>query len=414
MKIRVGLIGVAGYGKNHLHSLRDCTDQGLCSIEAAVIRNSESPEVKETIDQFIQEGIRIYPSFTELIENEKDQCDLISIPCGIHEHAPMSIAAMNSGFHVLCEKPAAGTAEEVSAMADTQRDTGKLLAVGYQNIFSPSIQKIKRMAIEETLGKLISAKSFALWPRSESYYSRNSWAGKQFFQGKMINDSPIQNAVAHYLHILLYISGETMSSASEPASVYGENYRAQDIESADTQCIRVTTTSGKKLFFIASHACTEKEGPVTEFRFEKGLVTWEMDGLTKVFDLERKEIGRFDNAGVNIHLEVYRNTFQAVNGGPQPLCTIHNAGSHVICSNLCFQSSRGIHQIPEQYLKHQEDADDFYNKMVNSSSIQSSGDRNTCIPGIDEIVHTMFREDRCFSEMDLPWAVPSKIVTLDR
>src|SRR5690606_35584330 len=137
------------------------------------------------------------------------------------------------GFHVLCEKPAAGNHGEALEMQRAARETGKILAIGYQNMYTPTVRRIKELTLEGrrggALGRLLTATCSARWPRGASYYGRNAWAGRLAVSGREIFDSPVQNALAHYLQDMLFIAGPDARTCATPVRLYGENYRAKSI-----------------------------------------------------------------------------------------------------------------------------------------------------------------------------------------
>ena len=59
---------------------------------------------------------------------EKEQLDIISVAVPNDQHKPLTIAALESGANVLCEKPMALNAQEAQEMLDTAKRLGKKLA----------------------------------------------------------------------------------------------------------------------------------------------------------------------------------------------------------------------------------------------------------------------------------------------
>jgi len=273
-RINIGLIGAGGYAAFHLKLIRQFSKKGVCQLKAVAIRNSTDPKYKKIRDELSSDGITIYPTYQDLYKKEKNKIHLIIIPCGIDQHAELSVQALQYGYHVFCEKPVSGTIEEAFYMQQVQKNTGKMLIIGYQNIFSPSIQHIKEIRMNRELGELIKAKTMGAWPRSSVYYKRNKWAGKVEFNGKKIFDSPAQNGFAHFLNNMLYIAGEEKHTSAYPETIYSENYRAKDIESADTQYLYIKTLNQIEIYFMVTHACLQIFHPVTEYIFEKGKIIW--------------------------------------------------------------------------------------------------------------------------------------------
>jgi predicted dehydrogenase len=85
---------------------------------------------------------------------EDGEVDAVSVCTPNYTHAPIAIACLNAGKHVLCEKPAAlnySQALEMKAAADR---SGKMLNIGVVNRFNTAVNQIKRMIDEGELGKV--------------------------------------------------------------------------------------------------------------------------------------------------------------------------------------------------------------------------------------------------------------------
>lgn len=405
-KIKVGIIGVGGFAQNHLRAIAGCSD--LCDLKAAVIRDQDRAQFVETEKEMAKTGVTIYRDYQRMFEREQGQIQLVAIPVGIHQHAELSIRALQQGYHVVCEKPAAGSIAQTRLMLAAQGETGNILAIGYQDIFSHSIQRIKALRLAGELGRLKSARCFALWPRSSAYYERNPWAGKFVYKGKKIQDSPIQNAVSHFLNAMLYVAGDAPDDSALPREIVGENYRAKDMESADTQAIRVVTRNGVNIYFVTSHAVEQVQGPIAEYLFEKGRVHWEFSGQTHVYRFTgAAEVLRetFDNQGKNIHTLVFRNTLEAILNGGQPLSTIHNAYAHTVCVENSFLSSKGSVKIPTSWTRRiKPDKEEYGDLKVDERTY------SIVVNGLEDTIRKMYRDSAMFFEAGVPWAIESGTV----
>lgn len=78
--------------------------------------------------------------------------DVVSLTTPNQFHPEMAIAALEAGKHLWCEKPMAPAFGEAEAMQAAARRSGKVAALGYNYIQSPSIRYIKRMLAEGTIG----------------------------------------------------------------------------------------------------------------------------------------------------------------------------------------------------------------------------------------------------------------------
>lgn len=238
--------------------------------------------------------------------------------------------------------------------AAAERVTG-FAAVGYQWSFSEPMQALKSDILAGRLGRPLRLKSLVCWPRPESYYTRNNWAGRiALADGTRVLDSPATNAAAHFLHNMIYILGDTPQASASLREVSPEPYRVNDIENYDTVALRCRTADGVDIFFYATHAAQREVGPLLEYQFEEGVVrmaeeegnrlvaTWR-DGRVRdyghVFDSYHGLIGKL------------RHCLAALDGGPPPSCTIDSALSHVICVNGAQRQSEEIPTIPEVFIE---------------------------------------------------------------
>ena len=355
--IKIGLIGVGGYGKIHLDAIRSCEAQQLCTLKAVAIR---SPEKYLTRAKELQaQGVKIYSSYEDMLLQEQGRLDLLVIPTGIAQHAEQSIAALEHGFHVLCEKPVAGIVEEAVRMKQAKDQSGKILAIGYQDIVSPTIQRINTITQEQSLGKLLSAKTMGLFPRDSSYYGRNNWAGKMEVNGVKIFDSPLQNPGAHNLNNMLYIAGSGRYDSAFPVEVYGENYRANKIEAADTQFIRIRTDNNIPIVMMVSFATEKRLPPFSEFFYKHGKISWQRDpnGKTQIYSKQEKAyalIEELDNGDIPLTERLLIDVIDAIHKTRKSLANIDNSLQHTLCINGLFESSPEITEIDERFILHKE------------------------------------------------------------
>jgi predicted dehydrogenase len=289
-------------------------------------------------------------------------------------------------------------------MMQARDSSGKILAIGFQYIASPSIQRIKKLTLAKSLGALISAKSYAGLPRTDQYFRRNYWSGKLCVNGKPIYDSPIQNATAHFLNNMLYIAGESKHESAVPREIYGENYRANDIDSPDTQFIRVITTNRIMITFFASHAVGTVIDPKMELSYERGKVIWHRNGQTEVLHKKNSEYTvreEFADGDVSIRDELFRDVIDSVRENRRPLVDIDNSWQHTACVEKLFETGE-IVTIDNKYLETLEVEKQFYKSMDTKASEKP---QLTVIKGLESLMESMYVEENSFYEQGVPWAV---------
>jgi predicted dehydrogenase len=244
--------------------------------------NSDNPAVKllyavepdqvtnaERIAEAREHGVRVFSDYKDLLATE---VEAIWLPVPIDLHRRFTEMAVAAGKAVMCEKPAAGSVDDVDAMM-AARDRAKVpVAIGFQHIYDPAISEVKRRILRGDIGKILSVTLHACWPRDERYYLRNNWAGKYKRGDTWVLDSPANNALAHFINLGLYFLGSKPSESAVPLSIETELYRAKPIETYDTVAMRLHLPGGATLLALLTHACRQTVDPVVEITGERGSV----------------------------------------------------------------------------------------------------------------------------------------------
>lgn len=130
-----------------------------------------------------------------------DRPDLVLVAAPPAVHAAMSIAAMEAGAWVLCEKPLCASLAEFDRIAEAERKTGRYTACVFQQRFASSTAHLRRLAAEGLLGRPLVAVCHTLWYRDSNYYAvpwRGKWATE--FGGPTMGLGI--HAMDHLLHLL--------------------------------------------------------------------------------------------------------------------------------------------------------------------------------------------------------------------
>jgi predicted dehydrogenase len=103
--------------------------------------------------------------------------DLVLVATPPSQHGPMSIAAMEAGAWVLCEKPLCGSLAELDRIQEVERRTGCHTACVFQMRFASSNAHLKRIAAAGQLGRPLVGVCNTLWYRDAAYYAI-PWRGR--------------------------------------------------------------------------------------------------------------------------------------------------------------------------------------------------------------------------------------------
>ena len=145
-KIRVGIIGTGGIASAHVKPYlkrKDVEVVALCDIV---------PGKAEAFNKRYEVNAVCYLDHIEMLE--KEDLDAVSVCTYNAQHAVPTINALKRGVNVLCEKPFAVTIDECVAMMRAEKESGKILSIGFQPRFDKNMQQIKRIVQSGELGRI--------------------------------------------------------------------------------------------------------------------------------------------------------------------------------------------------------------------------------------------------------------------
>jgi len=384
MKPRTALIGVSGFAGLYCQDLLQLAAEGKISLAAATVINPE--DEPEKCEALRKADCEIYSDYAEMLDRHRGRLDLCVVPTGIHHHAPMTLAALDAGCHVLLEKPAAATVGEVGEMRKAALAADRFVAIGYQHMYGAETHRLKAALIGGLVGKVRVIKCLGLWPRDAGYYSRNDWAGRIKTGRHWVLDAPFNNAFAHWLNLMLFFAGPEYSLGAKPISLEAELYRTRPIASTDTACLRIQTEAGIPVLFWVSHSCQRDFGPVMEIRGSRGTVVWTSRQI-----LVRTPSGESVFALGSELQESRRHMLQSVldriAGRDAFICDLDLAGLQTLCANAAFTCTK-IHTIEPEFLE---------------PGVGEHGD-GFAIRGMEDACLAAFSKEQLWSEVPIPWS----------
>jgi predicted dehydrogenase len=159
-KVRVGIIGCGGIANaKHMPSLKKVKNVEMVAF-CDIVRERAEKAAKE----YGTEDAKVYEDYKELLKDES--IGVVHVCTPNREHGFMTVDALESGKHVMCEKPMAKTAKEARKMLEAAKRTGKKLTIGYQNRCTPEAQYLHKACERGDLGEIYFAKAHALRRRA--------------------------------------------------------------------------------------------------------------------------------------------------------------------------------------------------------------------------------------------------------
>ncbi|MBN1401261.1 MAG: Gfo/Idh/MocA family oxidoreductase, partial [Anaerolineae bacterium] len=191
MKIRVGVVGL-GMGRHHARAYAECDRAelaALCDLDVGLLG----------------EYGRLYPGAQTFTQYEEmfatAELDAVSVALPNYLHAPVAIAALNAGLHVLTEKPMAINAREAEEMLQAARQGDRKLMVHFNYRFSAPSQFLKRYVDEGNLGRIYYAHT--RWLRARGIPKLGGWFGQKDKSG----GGPLIDLGVHRLDLAMWLMG---------------------------------------------------------------------------------------------------------------------------------------------------------------------------------------------------------------
>ncbi len=191
--LRVGVVGLGYAGGQHLKNF-----VRMPNVEAVALAGLEEERLRELGGQY---GVpNLYRSWEDLVA--RDDLDVVSIGAPNHLHAPIAIAALRGGKHVLCEKPLARTGAEAEGIVRAAREADRAVHIAFTQRERGDVQALKRHVEEGNLGRIYHAK--ATWMRRNGIPGMGGW----FTSKEMAGGGPLIDLGVHMVDMALYLMGE--------------------------------------------------------------------------------------------------------------------------------------------------------------------------------------------------------------
>ena len=158
--VKIGIIGCGGIANGkHMPALSKVGQAQMVAFCDIIPERAE-----KAAKEFGAPGAKVYTDYKELLKDEEIQVIHVCTPN--LSHGFITIDALESGKHVMCEKPMAKTAADARKMLEVAKKTGKKLTVGYQNRFRSDSLYLKGACERGDLGDIYFAKAHAIRRRA--------------------------------------------------------------------------------------------------------------------------------------------------------------------------------------------------------------------------------------------------------
>jgi predicted dehydrogenase len=195
-KIRLGIVGVGQIGKVHLNNYAK-----IPAAEVVAAADINEAELKTVAEQF--KIPYTYTDFRKLLE--RDDIDALDVCLHNNLHAPVTIAALQAGKHVYCEKPMAGAYFDAKAMFDTARRCERNLSIQLSTLFAKETKVAKRLIDEGRLGHIYHARSTGFRRRGRPFV--DGYGTANFVKKDVAGGGALYDVGVYHIAQMLYLLG---------------------------------------------------------------------------------------------------------------------------------------------------------------------------------------------------------------
>jgi len=198
--LRAGVVGLGYAGEQHLKNF-----VRVAGVEPVALAGLERDRLRQLGKSY---GVPdLYTSWEDLVCRE--DLDIVSIGAPNHLHAPIAIAALEGGRHVLCEKPLARAGGEAQQIVEAARAADRAVHIAFTQRERGDVQALKRHVEEGNLGRIYHSK--ATWMRRNGIPGMGGW----FTSKELAGGGPLIDLGVHMVDMALYLMGEpTVESVS--------------------------------------------------------------------------------------------------------------------------------------------------------------------------------------------------------
>jgi predicted dehydrogenase len=194
-KIRVGFVGVGQIAQHHLRTYKD-----MSTVEVVAASDVNSDLLLKIAGEF---GIKdTYTDFGKMLARD----DIQAVDVCLHNnlHMPVTVAALEAGKHVYCEKPMAGSYTDAETMLKKARSLGRKLSIQLGTLYSNESKAARILIKEGHLGTVYHARSTGFRRQGRPFvdgYGTPTFVKKDVAAGGALYDMGVYH-IAQMLHLL--------------------------------------------------------------------------------------------------------------------------------------------------------------------------------------------------------------------
>ena len=210
-----GIIGTGTIGRFHAQAIR--------AMDGGMLHSVYHPLAARATTLTAEYGVRCHSELAEFLADPELDVVTIATPSGAHFEP--TLAALQAGKHVICEKPLEITAARIDALIAAAAASGKTLAAILNRRFNPALAAFKTACDGGRLGTIVSASCYVKWFRDQAYYDSAAWRGTRALDG----GGALMNQAIHSIDALLHLAGPVRAVMANTACLAHQRIEVEDI-----------------------------------------------------------------------------------------------------------------------------------------------------------------------------------------
>ncbi|WP_254446575.1 Gfo/Idh/MocA family protein [Ruegeria sp. HKCCD8929] len=218
---------------------------------------------------------RTYTDFQEMARAEaarSDGIDAVAIVTPNHMHAPVALAFLKAGIHVICDKPLAATLAEAETIAKAVEDSGKHLILTHNYTGYPLVRQAREMVARGDLGKIrvVQVEYAQDWLAEPLDNKQADWRTdpKRAGAGGCVGDIG-----THALNLAHFVTGLEVKELSADLDKFVEGRQLDD----NVQVLLRFKGGAKGMLWASQVAVGEENGLRLRIYGDKGGLAWQQE-----------------------------------------------------------------------------------------------------------------------------------------
>ncbi len=194
--VRIGIIGCGQIAQQHLENYAAIPSAKVVACADIKPFAADSSAAKFSIPN-------VYYTAQEMLK--RDDLDAIDVCVHNNLHMPATVAALDSGRHVYCEKPMAGAFRDAETMLETARQLGKMLHIQLAGLYTNETRAAKELISAGELGHIYHARSTGFRRRGRPYV--DGYGNPPFVQKQNSGGGALYDMGVYHISEMLYLLG---------------------------------------------------------------------------------------------------------------------------------------------------------------------------------------------------------------